>query len=388
MRAGIIGLGFIGEVHAHAVRASGATLVAVADATPERSAASAERLGAAHGASAEELISLDDVDVVHICTPNHLHADLARAAIDAGKHVVCEKPLATSVADAQDLVGAAARAGLVAAVPFVYRYYPMVREARARVASGESGAVRLVHGSYLQDWLSKASDHNWRVDSGLGGPSRTFADIGVHWCDLVEFATGHRITALAAQTLTAFPQRQTASGASAVGTEDAATILFETDKGAIGSVVVSQVSPGRKNRLWFSLDGSETSLAFDQERPESLWVGTRESSQYMARGSAQMAPSAQRLSVLPAGHPQGYQDSFNGFVSDVYAQVKGQRPDGLPTFADGLRAVVLTEAVLESARNHSWVDVPAITPVPLAAHGSNPAGSDGSHRLESEKFDG
>jgi predicted dehydrogenase len=249
-------------------------------------------------------------------------------------------------------------------VPFIYRYYPTVQEARARVTTGAAGPVRLIHGSYLQDWLSTRADQNWRVDPALGGASRTFADIGVHWCDLVEFATGHRITALAARLLTAFPQRGTdddgnGHGSRPVGTEDAAALLFETDQGAVGSLVASQVTPGRKNRLWFSLDGATTSLAFDQEAPESLWVGSRAGTSLVMRGSEGMSEAAQRLSVLPAGHPQGYQDCFNGFVSDVYAAVTGEAPDGLPRFDDGLRAAVLTEAVLASSATRSWVEVPS-----------------------------
>lgn len=358
LRSGVLGAGFIGEVHARAIRAAGGTLAAVADATPAGSEAAARRLGASWAApNAEALITSDDVDVVHICTPNHLHAPLVKLALEAGKHVICEKPLAVSVDEAEQLVAAAASAGVISAVPFVYRYYPTVREARSRVARGDAGTLRLLHGSYLQDWLSSPSDQNWRVDPTLGGASRAFADIGVHWCDVVEFTTGHRITALTARMLTAVPARQSGAGMRAVGTEDAATLLFETDGGAVGSLVVSQVSPGRKNRLWFSLDGAENSLAFDQELPESLWVGSRDATQLILRGSSAMAPEALRHSVLPAGHPQGYQDCFNGLVSDVYNAVSGEPAEGMPTFVDGLRAARLTSAVLASAADQSWVEV-------------------------------
>lgn len=363
-RAGIIGAGFIGEVHARAVRASGGTLTAVADASPDGADAAARRLGAAWGApSVEALVNSPDVDVVHICTPNHLHAAMARLALNAGKHVICEKPLATNRADAQELTSLARSSGLVAAVPFIYRYYPTVREARARVAAGRGGPIRLIHGSYLQDWLSQAQDTNWRVDPALGGASRTFADIGVHWCDLVEFATGHRITALSARLLTAVQGRVGSSGSERTPggqraeTEDAAMLIFETDGGAIGSLVASQVTPGRKNRLWFSIDGADTSMTFDQEAPESLWVGSRDSVNLVMRGSTGMSADAQRVTVLPPGHPQGYQDCFNSFVSDVYAATAGDVRDGLPRFEDGLRASVLTEAVLASSASRSWVEV-------------------------------
>src|SRR4051794_5784495 len=206
LRAAIAGTGFIGAVHAHAVRVAGGTVAGVAASTPARSQAAAAQLGAERAfASAEELAEAPDVDVVHICTPNHLHEDLALRALAAGKHVVCEKPIAVDLAGADRLLEAAGRAGTVAAVPLVYRFYPTVREARARL-QGE--AIHLVHGSYLQDWLLSADDDNWRVDAELGGASRAFADIGTHWCDLAEFVTGQRIVRLSARTKTALPERR------------------------------------------------------------------------------------------------------------------------------------------------------------------------------------
>jgi predicted dehydrogenase len=360
--AAIIGAGFIGEVHSRAIRATGSNLVAVADGDLARSEAAAQRLGASLGvASAEELLRLSDVDVVHICTPNHLHAPLARMAIAAGKHVICEKPLATSRTDAEELANRADSAGVVAAVPFIYRYYPTVQEARSRVEQGQTGPIRLIHGSYLQDWLSRPSDVNWRVDPSLGGPSRTFADIGVHWCDLIEHVTGQRIVSLSARLATAMPTRNASEpevAAERVTTEDAATLIFTTDGGATGALVASQVTPGRKNRLWFSIDGAESSLVFDQEQPETLWVGGRDAVTILMRGGEAMSPDANRLTILPAGHPQGYQDCFNGFVADVYSAVAGgQAHSAMPTFRDGVRAAVLTEAVLASHACRGWVDV-------------------------------
>jgi predicted dehydrogenase len=358
LRVGIIGVGFIGTVHAHAVRNAGGVLAAVAAATPEHAKAAAHQLQAERACSSEELLGADDIDIVHICTPNHLHVPLAEAALKASKHVICEKPLAPTVEEAQRLVDGAAEAGVVATVPFVYRFYATVREARARIRQGESGPLWLLHGSYLQDWLSKREDSNWRVDPALGGASRAFGDIGVHWCDLMEFVTGHRIVRLTARTMTAFPERRLAQGAGAVGTEDAATVLFETDQGACGAVVISQVSPGRKNRLWFSFDGAQASFSFDQEQPESLWIGGRASNQLLLRGAEASSQAAAKYSMLPAGHPQGYQDCFNAFVADAYAAIAGDQPDGLPTFADGLRAAMLTRAVVDSATSQTWVEVP------------------------------
>jgi predicted dehydrogenase len=373
----VAGTGFIGAVHARSARLAGARLVGVAASTPERSERAAAELGAERAfATAEELATDPSVDVVHICTPNHLHEPLAEAALAAGKHVICEKPLALDGDGAERLVEAARGADRMAAVPFVYRYYPTVREARERVRSGAAGQVRLVHGTYLQDWLSSPADDNWRVDEQLGGASRAFADIGSHWCDLAEFVSGHRIVRLNARTVTAMPERShdanrpafasndhAPTATRAVSTEDAATVQFETDGRALGSVVISQISPGRKNRLWLEVDGSEEALTFSQEQPETLWLGRREGTTLINRDPALLSPNAARLATLPAGHPQGYADCFDLFVADVYAAIAGESPDGMPVFADGLRAARITDAVLASAREQRWVDVPAPAPV-------------------------
>jgi len=352
IRAGIVGVGFMGAVHARAIRRSGGTVVGAVGSTPESSRRATGRLGAERPVETVDELLETDLDVVHICTPNASHAPLVRAAIAAGKHVICEKPLAVSRAEAEELAGLAAEAGVTATVPFVYRFYPTVREARHRVASGTSGPVRLLHGSYLQDWLATETDDNWRVDAAAGGPSRAFADIGVHWCDLAEFVSGHRIVSVAAQTMTAVPSR----GGRPVATEDAAVVLFRTDRGAVGNVTISQITPGRKNRLWVSIDAEAESLSFDQESPESLWIGGREMNRQLLRGTSE-SPAAARYVTVPAGHPQGYQDCFDAFVADSYAAIAGAAPDGLPTFADGLRAAALTEAVLDSARTQAWVEV-------------------------------
>ncbi|WP_036554994.1 Gfo/Idh/MocA family protein [Nocardioides insulae] len=351
--AGIIGTGFMGEVHARAIRRSGAELRRVVGSTPERSREAGERLGLDRFTDdLATLLADPEIDVVHVCTPNATHAEFVRAILDAGKHVICEKPLAVTADEADDLTRRADAAGLVATVPFVYRFYPMVREARARLASGASGEVRLLHGSYLQDWLAQTDDDNWRVSAEHGGASRAFADIGVHWCDLLEFVTGHRITRVTARTLIAMPER----AGRPVTTEDAAVLLLETDRGATGTLTVSQISPGRKNRLWFSVDAARESLSFDQENPDSLWVGGRDVNQQLLRG-ARPAAGAASYDVLPAGHPQGYQDCFDAFVRDTYAALRGGKPDGLPTFADGLRAARITAAVIESAATGTWVDI-------------------------------
>jgi predicted dehydrogenase len=370
LRVAIAGTGFIGRVHARSARLAGGHLVGVAASAPERAQLAATELGAERAfESAEELVVADDVDVVHLATPNHLHAPLAEAAIAAGKHVVCEKPLGTDVASAARLVTAAGERGITATVPFVYRYHPIVRDLRARVARGELGDLRLLHGGYLQDWMSTPADYGWRVDAALGGRSRAFADIGSHWCDLVEFASGHRIVRLTARTSTLVPERLDGGQRAAftdgdgtgtpvrVTTEDTASVLFETDRGAVGSAVISQVSPGRKNALWFSLDGALAGAVFEQERPDRLWLGAREESREIVRDLGNLSADAARLSRLPAGHPMGYQDCFDAFVADSYAAIAGDVPEGLPRFADGRRAADLTAAVLTASAEERWVAI-------------------------------
>ena len=369
LRTAVAGTGFIGRVHARSARLAGARLVAVAGSSPESGRRAADELGAERSfASGEELVEADGIDVVHISTPNHLHEPLALAALAAGKHVVCEKPVALDAAGALRIAEAAAAAGRVVAVPFVYRFHPTIREARARVAAGELGRLRLLHGSYQQDWLASPDDANWRVDAALGGASRAFADIGSHWCDLVEFVAGCRITRLLAHTAVAVPERAAAAATTfsgpaadgprrAVDTEDVALVLFQTDAGGLGSLLVSQISPGRKNRLWFELDGEHAAVVFDQEQAESLWLGHRDRAVTVTRDPVHLAPDAARLATLPAGHAQGYHDCFDLFVADAYAAIGGAAPDGLPLVGDGVRAARITDAVLASARSQSWIEV-------------------------------
>jgi len=351
LRAGIIGGGFMAEVHARAIRDAGHDVVMIASSSPERSAEAAARLGVANvAADAQSLVESDLVDVVHVCTPNSFHADQAKLGLAESKPVVCEKPLATSVADARDLVALAAQKHTLTAVPFVYRYYPAVREILSRIAHGDTGQLRLLHGNYLQDWLAPSAAHNWRADETIGGESRTFADIGVHWCDLMEFVTGHRITRLVSLLTRAHPDRST--------NEDAASLIFETDRGASGTLVASQISYGRKNHLYFSFDGDLESYQWNQERPGMFSSANVGGETIVRAGSAEMASAAaQRLAYLPAGHPQGYQDAFNAFIADAYASFEGKTVDGLPTFDDGLRAALLTEAVVDSSQSGEWVDV-------------------------------
>ncbi|MEV6139110.1 Gfo/Idh/MocA family oxidoreductase [Nocardia sp. NPDC051990] len=351
VRAAVVGAGFMGRVHAESVRRAGGAVVAVASSSPFTVEAAAETLGADQGyPSVEALLSAAEIDVLHVCAPNAVHASVTRAALAAGVHVICEKPLATGEDDAAALVAAAA--GKVATVPFVYRFHPMIREMRERLAAGEAGFLSTISGGYLQDWLSESTDDDWRVDAELGGPSRAFADIGSHWCDLMEFVTGDRIARLSAQTVVVHERRATT-------TEDVATVHFTTVSGVVGTVLVSQVAAGRKNRLHIEVSGTETSFGFDQEDPERLWVGRRKGNLVLLRDPDTLSAPAARYSRLPAGHSQGYQDCFDAFVADTYRAIRGEEcADGLPTFADGLRAVRITDAVLRSAADGGeWTEV-------------------------------
>jgi predicted dehydrogenase len=369
----ILGTGMIGAVHRRAALLAGAEVRGVSASTPARS----EEISKAWGVprayrDIAEVIADPQVQVVHVCTPNHLHRAMAQAALEAGKHVICEKPLATTLDDARALAALAASTGLVATVPFVYRYHPVVREARARIAQGQLGALRLIHGSYLQDWLLDPASNNWRVDPALGGASRVFADIGSHWCDLVEWVSGERLVEVSAAFETVIAERGAATGQSfatpaavgatqTVSSEDVAAAMFKTKRGTLASLTVSQVSAGRRNRLWFEIDGAKASVAFDQEDSERLWIGLPDQrEEIFYRGPGAGSAEQRRLSVLPAGHAQGYGNCFEAFVADTYRAIQAERPEGLPTFDDGLRSALIVDRVIASARSRAWtaIDTP------------------------------
>ncbi len=377
IRSAIVGAGFIGPHHIDAVRRGGfGEIVTLVDRDPERGPETARALGLERSVTRfEEALSDPSIDVVHICTPNHTHVELAGAALEAGKHVVVEKPVAIDRAGAASLLEIARRTGRHAAVALTYRGYPMVRRARDLVRDGRLGRLRLVHGGYLQDWLADASDYNWRLDPAAGGVSRAFADIGTHWFDTVEFIAGARVAAVMADLATLIPIRHrpvragTAFRAGTVAgepveisTEDAATVLVRFEDGARGALVVSQVSPGHKNDLTVHLSGADQSLGWSQEAPEQLWLGARHETSIVSR-----APAAEDWPVgvpaLPAGHPEGWSDALRDVLRPFYAAVAAGDPppaddaSTYPTLADGARGVALIEAVVESSRAQRWVDV-------------------------------
>lgn len=369
LRAVVVGGGMIADIHRRAAVLNRADVVGVVDRDLDRARALAERWDVPHhyGSVSEALAS--QPDVIHICTPNVTHAPFARAALEAGVHVICEKPLCLDASEGEQLAVMARERGLVAAIPHAYRYHPIVREIRQRRIAGEFGPLYLLHGSYLQDWLLSPQASSWRVDPALGGASRAFADIGSHWCDLVEWVSGERIVEVAADTAISIPERpagtqptfshhSTADAATVkVTTEDIANIIFRTDSGVPGTLTVSQVSAGRKNRLWFELDGAAGSAVFDQENPETAWLGGETESRVITRDPAVGSADARRVTLTPSGHVQGWEACFETFVKDAYAAMDGHSPEGLPTFADGVRTLRLVEAVLESAGTRQWTGV-------------------------------
>lgn len=366
----IVGTGMIGAVHHRAALLAGAEVRGVAASSPERAIEVARAWNLPRGyRDIDEVVADPQVQVVHVCTPNHLHRAMAQAALEAGKHVICEKPLATTLEDAQVLAALATSTGRVATVPFVYRYHPVVREARARIAQGELGPLHLIHGSYLQDWLLDPASNNWRVDPALGGTSRVFADIGSHWCDLVEWVSGERFVDVSAAFATVIGERGASGGQSfttpaaggamqAVSSEDVAAALFKTGAGTLASLTVSQVSAGRHNRLWFEIDAANASVAFNQEDAERLWIGRPDQrEEIFVRGPGAGSAEQRRLSVLPPGHAQGYGHCFEAFVADTYAAIHGERPEGLPTFEDGARSALIVDRVIASARSRAWTPI-------------------------------
>ena len=372
-RVAILGAGMIGDVHRRAATLAGAQILGVMASTPERSRQVAEEWGVEQAYGSIEEVAESKAEIVHICTPNASHVGYAVALMEAGKHVLCEKPLGISLADAQHAAEVAKDTGVINTIPFAYRFHPMAREMRARVQAEEFGALNLMHGSYLQDWLLNPKATSWRVDPKAGGPSRAFGDIGSHWCDLLEWVTGDRIARLVATISITIKQRPASTAATMsavesdaplvdVQTEDSALILFRTASDIAGSAVISQLSAGRKNRLWMEVDGMHQSAAFDQELGEQLWIGDDEGARVLVRDPNHGSAEQRRLSMLPAGHAQGYAQCFENYVADSYAAVDaraghGHLPDGLPTFVDGARAAEICDAMLRSASSGEWVNV-------------------------------
>ena len=374
--AAVIGSGFIGVVHVEALRRIGVHVTGVLGSAPDRGAEAAERLDLARGyASLDELLDDPAVQVVHVTSPNELHHPQVKRILAAGRHVVCEKPLATTSAESAELVRLAAESGLVAAVNFNIRFYPLNRHAAGLVREGGLGDVRLVTGRYFQDWLLHDTDWNWRLEKDRGGALRAVGDIGSHWIDLTSTITGGRVAEVMAELTTFIPVRRRPRGSVLtfsteratetepvrIDTEDVATILLRYEGGARGSVAISQLSPGRKNSLTYEIDGSSAAIAWDSEQPEQLWIGHRDRpNELLIRNPALMNAAGVAAARLPGGHVEGFADTFGAAFGAIYDDVVSGASSQAPayaTFADGHEEMLVGDAVLESARTGRWARV-------------------------------
>ncbi|MEE9685827.1 Gfo/Idh/MocA family oxidoreductase [Lelliottia amnigena] len=377
INVGIIGSGFIGPAHIEALRRLGfVQVVALCDGTLEQAQEKAQALNIPHAyGNVDELLAHPDLHVVHNCTPNHLHAQINRQILRAGKHVFSEKPLCMTPEEARELVELAEQAGVVHGVSFVYRQFAMVRQAQSMMREGSLGRLFASHGSYLQDWMLLDTDYNWRVDAALGGASRAVADIGSHWCDTVQFVTGRRIVEVMADLSIVWPTRKAnVAGNStftqedsavfenkAVTTEDFGSVLFRFDDGSKGCFSVSQVSAGRKNRLSFEINGSEKSVAWDQEVPQQLWIGHRsQANQTLSDDPGLMNGDAADSAHFPGGHIEGWPDAFKNMMAQFYHAVQtGVMPVKplFATFYDGANVMYIIDAIVKSHQQQRWVSV-------------------------------
>ncbi len=374
--AAVIGSGFIGTVHIETLRRLGVPIRGLLEVTPEHGAKRIAELGLprAYG-SLKELLADDRVEVVHVTSPNALHFPQARQILAAGKHVVCEKPLATTSEESAELVRLAAEAGVVNAVNFNIRFYALNRHAAQMVRDGELGDVRLVSGHYHQDWLLLDTDWNWRLDPAEGGMLRAVGDIGSHWLDLVATITGRRVVEVMADLATFVKVRHQPAGPvetfsteraaitipREMVTDDAATILLRLEGGARGALSISQVSAGRKNSVQWEIDGSTAAAWWDSERPDELWIGRRERpNEHLIRNPALMNASGAGAAFLPGGHAEGFADTFRALHRAVYTDVAAGGPaedPAYPTFADGHDEMLVNDAIAISAREGRWVAV-------------------------------
>jgi predicted dehydrogenase len=372
----VIGSGFIGTVHIEALRRIGVRVVGLLESSPELGSLRAAALGLPRVyASLADLLADDAVRVVHVTSPNELHHPQVKQILAAGRHVVCEKPLAMTSTESAELVDLAASSGLVNAVNFNIRFYPLNQHVATLVRDGGLGDIRLITGRYFQDWLLFDTDWNWRLEADRGGALRAVGDIGSHWLDLTSFVSGRRVEAVMADLATFIPVRWKPAGPVltfsterpadtipvAIHTEDIATILLRFEGGARGTVAISQLSPGRKNSLAYQVDGSSSAVAWDSEQPDQLWIGHRERpNEILLRNPALMNADGVAAARLPGGHVEGFADTFGAAFSTIYTDVAAGAPSPNPryaTFLAGHEEMLVGDAVLQSSRTGRWVDV-------------------------------
>jgi predicted dehydrogenase len=383
--AAVAGTGFIGPVHVEALRRTNVAVRGILGSSPQKSQEAAAALGLPIAYPDYQAI-LDDaaVDAIHITTPNQLHFEMAKRALDAGKHVICEKPLAMDSSETAQLVEIAnAHPNLIAAVNYNIRFYPIIHHARDLIHSGELGEIYHIRGAYVQDWLLYDTDWNWRLLPEAGGALRAIGDIGTHWMDLIAFITDLRVERLIADLNTFISPRRKPQQALAtfkgkeesgpvtdhpiaydeveIKTEDWGAVLFHYAGGGRGTLNVSQVNAGRKNQLSFEIACSKASIAWDSERPNELWIGRRDSAnQHLLKDPSILSDSARRITSYPGGHNEGFPDTFKQLYRAIYDYLAAgdfSQPKPFPTFAQGHEEVVLCEAILRSHQQRQWVVV-------------------------------
>jgi len=376
LKAAMFGTGFMGKVHTEAIRRLGNVEVAAVAASSQATAdkfAAALMIPKASG-DWRTMLADTEIDAVHVCTPNSLHHAMSKAALEAGKHVLCEKPLAMNAAEARELNELAARTNLAHCVNHNLRCYPMVQQIRCMIAAGELGDVLVVNGTYFHDWLLYDTDWNWRADAVANGALRAMGDIGSHWMDAIQHLTALRITELCADLQTFHKTRKRPKGSvetftgkklaaedytsTPITTDDFGAVLVRLGDRARGSFAVSQVSAGRKNRFNLEIYGTKCGVAWNQERPDELWIGHRNSAnQLMVKDPSLLYPGAASFADLPGGHSEGYDDTHKQMFRRFYARVAdAAAPVEYPTFADGARGMELLEKVLESSTKRAWVE--------------------------------
>jgi predicted dehydrogenase len=359
-----------------ALRRRGIPIQGILGSSPERTREACQALSLDHAyGSLDELAKDKSVDVVHVCTPNNVHFEQTKALMEAGKHVMCEKPLAMDTQQSAAMIELARRHDRVGGVAHNLRYFPLCQQARAMVQGGLIGEPRLVHGGFLQDWLLYPSDWNWRLESKLGGEMRVVSDIGTHWLDLTTWITGRKVSELCADLATVVPVRQRPRGRVEtfqkrgdaafdeikITNDDYASVLLHFEGSLRGVMTVSQVSAGRKCQLWFEVDGAEGSLAWNAESPNVLWIGRRnEANQSMIKDPSLMSPEARGYAAYPGGHAEGYPDTFAQLFKDFYAYIGTgdfKAPRTFPTFETGHEELILCDTIAASARERRWVQV-------------------------------
>jgi predicted dehydrogenase len=377
IKTAIVGTGFMGKVHAENVRRLGnVELAAVVGSRPERAQKFAENAGIDFATgNLKDVLDRKEIAAVHICTPNVDHFPMSLAAIEAGKAVLCEKPLTMTVDEARRLVDAAKARNAVNCVQHNLRYYPVVQQIRQMILAGDLGDIMIVQGTYSQDWLLYETDWNWRLDTKANGKLRVMGDIGSHWMDMIQYLTQLQITAVCADLATFHKKRkrpkrsvETFSGKKfepsdyeevPIDTDDFGVVMLRLGERARGAFTVSQVSAGRKNRFAFEIFGSKAGVAWDQEQPDTLWIGHRnEPNQVIVKDGSLFYPAAATFADLPGGHSEGYDDSHKQVFKRFYARVADpSAPIDYPTFEDGLRGMILLDKVADSAAKRAWVEV-------------------------------